>query len=154
MGRKILVAIELDDQSANEVLKKVASLAGEQDDVHVVHVVEPNNIAYAVDPTMTNAIYKHNYETAMAHAGQRLRQLCEPFSVAPLKCHVRYGQVAYEIHQLLLEDEFDLLMIGSHGWSGWRRILGSKAASILHGVPVDTWIFKVSDAASGTIGES
>jgi len=57
---------------------------------------------------------------------------------------VRYRKVAHEVYALLEEGHFDCCMVGSQGYSGWQRILGSKAASILHGTPVDTLVFSLT----------
>lgn len=145
MGRKILVAVELDDASANTVLRKARDLATDDDTLSVVHVIFPADVGYSPDPTMTGAMYQQTHDVAMENAARRLRSLSTPYGIEPLHCHVRYGRIAHEIHTLIHEQGFDTLMIGSHGWSGWRRLLGSQANSILHGVPVDTWVFKVGE---------
>ena len=93
----------------------------------------------------TGQMYQQMYDQAMADAARRLGEICLPYGVEASAQHVRYGRVAHEVHALLSEGQFDVCMVGSHGRSGWQRILGSKAASILHGVSVDTWVFKLRD---------
>jgi len=146
VGRRILIALELEDQSANDVLRKASSLRLPDDTLDVLHVVDPTTVLYTVDPTLTGRMYQRNYEAAMTDARNRIQVLCAPYDIDATHCHVRYGRVAHEVHELLRDVGYDTLMIGSHGWSGWRRLLGSRAASILHGVPVDTWVFKVGKA--------
>ncbi len=150
MARRILVAIELGEAPAADVLSKVASLAAPDDHVEVVHVVDPASIAYSADPTMTGKLFQAAYETAMANARNALEKRCQPYNLPDVHCRVLYGRVAHEVHQLLEQENFDCLMIGSHGWAGWQRLLGSKAASILHGVSVDTWVFKVRELEQTT----
>lgn len=145
MSRKILVAIELDDKSANDVLKKATSVASKNDVLEVLHVLHPNTVHYSPDPTMTGKMYENTFQVAMENTGRRLRSLCMQHGISAGNCHVRYGRIAYEVHQLLEEEGFDTLMIGSHGWSGWHRLLGSQANSILHGIAVDTWVFKINE---------
>jgi universal stress protein A len=143
--RRILVALELAEPAAEDILTKAKALLGAKDVCDVLHVVEPTTVAYSVDPTMMGTMYERTYEEAMAAARLRLEALCAPFGIAPEHCLLRYGRIAHEVHAQAQEGGYDTLMIGSHGWSGWRRILGSKASSILHGVPIDCWVFKVRE---------
>ena len=142
--KKVLIAIELSDDSAKFVLQKAADACAKDVRVEVVHVVDPASITYSIDPTMTGQIYQQMYEQTVANAQARLTELCTPFGFSADQLHVRYGRVAHEIHELLVEGGFDTCMIGSHGHSGWQRVLGSKASSVLHGVPVDTWVFSLA----------
>jgi universal stress protein A len=143
--KKVLVAIELSDDAANFVLQKARDACADGARMEVVHVIDPSSITYSIDPTMTGQVYQQMYEQTMANAQTRMRELCIPHGLAEDQLHVRYGRVAHEIHDLLREGGFDTCMIGSHGHSGWQRILGSKASSVLHGVPVDTWVFSLAN---------
>jgi universal stress protein A len=144
--RKVLVAIELADEPAKFVLQKAMAACPEGVELEVVHVVDPASVTYSIDPTMTGEIYQQMYEQTVANARARLVELCKPFGIGEDKLHVRYGRVAHEIHELLIEGNFDTCMVGSHGYTGWQRVLGSKASSVLHGVPVDTWVFSLANA--------
>ncbi len=140
---KYLAAIELLDEPARAVLERAQAVCGDGDQLEVVHVVDPTSVAYSIDPTMSGEMYQQRYEQTMADARRRLIELCAPFGIDETLLHVRYGRVAHEVHALLNEGGYDACMLGSHGRAGWQRLLGSKAASILHGVPVDTWVFKL-----------
>ncbi len=142
--KKALVAIELSDEAAKFVLQKALGAAGDDTRLEVVHVVDPASVSYSIDPTMTGQVYQQMYEQTVANAKGRLIELCGPLGFSDDQLHVRYGRVAHEIHALLREGEFDACMLGSHGHSGWQRVLGSKASSVLHGVPVDTWVFSLA----------
>ena len=142
---KFLAAIELASAPAKAVLTKAQALCGPDDVLEVVHVVDPTSVVYSVDPTMTGHMYQQMHDQAMNNAAARMARLCAPFGIGETARHLRYGRVAHEVHQLLAEGRFDACLVGSHGRSGWQRILGSKASSILHGVPVDTWVFKLTD---------
>jgi len=141
---KVLVAIELSPNPAKFVLEKAIEACADGARLEVVHVVDPSSVTYSIDPTMTGKIYQQMYEQTVANAHARLVELCTPFGITEDQLHVRYGRVAHEIHDLLEEGRFDTCMIGSHGHSGWQRVLGSKASSVLHGVPVDTWVFSLA----------
>ncbi len=141
MTDKALIAIELADLPAQSVLDKAKSALREGQQCDVVTVVDPTSVGYSMDPTMSGKMYEAQYDQAVARAKKRLQQLCESADLPVNEQIVRYGRVAHEVHELLHSGKYDCLMIGSHGYHGWQRVLGSKASSILHGVPVDTYIF-------------
>lgn len=142
--KKVLVAIELAPEPARFVLQKAKVACAEDDRIEVVHVVDPASVTYSIDPTMTGQIYQQMYDQTMSNAKTHLLEVCASVGISPEQTHLRYGRVAHEVHELLVEGKFDCCMLGSHGYKGWQRILGSKASSILHGTPVDTWVFSLA----------
>ena len=147
--KKVLVAIELSEEPAKYVLQKALDACPEGVRLEVVHVVDPATVTYSIDPTMTGQVYQQMYDQTMANAQARLVEICSPLGLTTDQLHVRYGRVAHEVHELLQEGQFDTCMVGSHGHAGWKLILGSKANSILHGVPVDTWVFSLKGLEDG-----
>ena len=152
--KKVLAAIELSDDVAHFVISKALDACGTQAQLEVVHVVDPASVTYSVDPTMTGQMYQQMFEQVMSNSKRRLAEICAPFAISTDCQHVRYGRVAHEVHTLLVEGEFDACMVGSHGYAGWRRLLGSKANAILHGTPVDTWVFSLAQMQVDSAGES
>ena len=148
MPRKILIAIELDELSAMAVLSRAAALCSEDDQVEVLHVIDPSSIAYAVDPTFKGEFRRDFEANAVAKAQEQLSRLVSQQNLpsagqACPECHVHIGRIARDIHDIIEQEGFDCLMIGSHGWHGWQRLLGTHASRILDHSPVDTWVFKV-----------
>ena len=141
---KILVTLELDAQIAKEVLDKATRLCGPDDQMTVVTVVDPKALSYVADPTLSGTMMQANVDQAIQVAREQLITLCAPYGIEARQCSVCYGRIAHEVHRVLDEGGYDLLVLGSHGHSGWRRLLGSVASSILHGVPVDTWVVKIA----------
>ena len=152
--KKVLVAIELSNEVAHFVISKALDVCGPDVRIEVVHVVDPASVTYSVDPTMTGQLYQEMFEQVMGNGKRRLAEICAPFAI-PADCqHVRYGRVAHEVHALLGEGGFDACMVGSHGYAGWRRLLGSKANAILHGTPVDTWVFSLAQMPADSAKQS
>ena len=141
--KKVLVAVELNEEAGQFVLRKALAACAPGAILEVVHVVDASAVKYSVDPTMTGKMYDEFYQQTLDAAAARLDVLCAPLGIDKSQQHIRYGRVAHEIHELLIEGGYDTCMVGSHGYSGWQRVLGSKAASVLHGVPVDTWVFRL-----------
>ena len=144
MTKKALVAIETADEAARQVLTKAAAALAAGQKCDVVNVLDPTAVGYSIDPTMSGKFYEEQYKQAMTHVEQRLEEIISAVDIPVENRIVRYGRVAHEVHELLNAGDYECLMIGSHGYHGWQRFLGSKASSILHGVPVDTYVFAVS----------
>ncbi|MEX0618943.1 MAG: universal stress protein, partial [Pseudohongiellaceae bacterium] len=47
------------------------------------------------------------------------------------------GAPSTEIRNLASEQNADVIVIGSHGHSGWKILLGSTANKVLHGAACD-----------------
>ena len=47
------------------------------------------------------------------------------------------GEPASKIRELQATYEADAIVIGSHGHSGWKLMLGSTAINLLHGATCD-----------------
>ena len=145
--KKVLIALELDAQVADQVLTKAQQWCSPDDQITVVTVVDPKMLSYVADPTLSGSMMQSSIDQAMQSAREQLIKLCAAQNIDPNQCKVCYGRIAHEVHRLLAEGGFDCLVLGSHGHSGWRRLLGSIASSILHGVPVDTWVIKIDNAS-------
>ena len=146
MTTKTLIAIELDDLSANAVLEKAKNVLGEEERFGVAHIIDPTSIAYSVDPTFTGKFHKRFEETAVRRAHERMTELLDRHALSGGVQHVRVGKVSKELEGLIAEHGYHQLVIGSHGWQGWRRLLGTHAATIVNRVPVNSWILSIPSA--------
>ena len=148
MPNKYLVAIELDELSANAVLEKANALCDPADHCDLIHVIDPTTIAYAIDPTFSGKFARDFEDNAIQKVHTRMLELISNYNLPNCTCHVRVGHVAREVSALLASDAYSVLMIGSHGRRGWQRLLGTHAASIISRSPVDTWVFNVPELPS------
>lgn len=57
----------------------------------------------------------------------------------------KQGQATDTILAVAKELQADLIVIGSHGRSGLRRILGSTASALVHLAPCDVLVVRLSD---------
>ena len=69
MYQRALVAIDRDEESAHQVLQKAAQRATE---LMVVHVLEPQEIQYSVDPTFRGRLTLQFEQQAKDSATQRV----------------------------------------------------------------------------------
>ena len=138
--KQILIAVDLTEAASTVVLEHAAGIAESDSTTHVLHVVEPQYVQYSMDPTLTGSMTRDLEQTAVANATERLAELCKAYGIPPEAQHVRLGRAAHEVHAAAQELDADLIVIGSHGYHGWRNILGSTANAVLHGTPVDTLV--------------
>jgi universal stress protein A len=57
--------------------------------------------------------------------------------------YTKTGNPSNEIHNLAKEIQAYLIMIGTHGQSGLKLLLGSIANAVLHGVKCDVLAVKI-----------
>ncbi|MEQ8861037.1 MAG: universal stress protein [Pseudomonadales bacterium] len=137
MYRNVLVAIDLTAQPAAYVLERARSFVAAIDALSVIHVVEPQYVQYSFDPTFKGTMSRSLEQGALDVAATRLGELCEPFGIDADHRFVLLGRAADRIHELAEQRGVDLIVIGSHGQEGLRRLLGSTANAVLHGAPAD-----------------
>ena len=137
MYRKVLVAVDLTEASANFVLERAKPFVARGGTLYAVHVVEPQYVQYSFDPTFTGSLTRSLEQDALDIAAARLDELCEPHGIDAEHRRVLLGRAADRIHELARQEEFDLVITGSHGQEGLRKVLGSTANAVLHGSPVD-----------------
>jgi nucleotide-binding universal stress UspA family protein len=132
MYKRMLVAVDGSDTS-NLALQEAIKLAKDQNSVlRLFHVVDLTMAYSAVE-----APYIFEYRKAMETAGQKIVDDCSaPASAAGIefdsKCVVMFGKHIYDvIEEEATEWAADLIVIGTHGRRGIRRLLlGSVAEGL------------------------
>lgn len=142
MYKKILVAVDLSSDS-QKVIDSALELAGESAKLHFVHVVEPVAAAYSMDIYAVNI--SELQQEAINFAEQRLGKLGSAANLKEDSVHTLMGSPAPEVRHLAAEIGADAIVIGSHGHSGWKILLGSTANKVLHGAPCDVLTVHVGD---------
>jgi universal stress protein A len=92
--------------------------------------------AYAINMTKLQ-------EEAMTIAAQRLAGIADKHGIGSERQLVLAGAAATEIRSKAEELGADLIVIGSHGNSGWKLLLGSTANKVLHGASCDIMTVRV-----------
>jgi universal stress protein A len=149
--RRILLAIDLTEESA-QVTRRALALAQAFDaDVHVIHVIEPLSLAYGGDVPMDLSAVQEQIQT---QAKAQLTEFARCIGVPPERQHLVFGRPETEIHRLAKELKIGLVVIGSHGRHGLALLLGSTANSVLHGAPCDVLAVRVGSDAPRDPDES
>lgn len=132
---KILVAIDLSGDSKKVIERALQVAGGDARKLSLVHVVEPIAAAYSMDAYAIN-INELQQET-MTIAAKNLGDIGDALSVSRDRQYTLLGAPAVEIRNLAAEIGADAIVIGSHGHSGWKILLGSTANKVLHGASCD-----------------
>jgi universal stress protein A len=132
--KRVLVAVDLGETSANVVAKATALAQSQGADIHVAHVVEPLSITYGGDiPMDFSSIQDEIYQQAT----EQLSRLCATTNVPAEQQHIVIGRPESEIPEKAKELAADLIVVGSHARWGLALLLGSTADGILHGAECD-----------------
>lgn len=141
--QKLLVAIDLSNESDKVIGRALRLADGDAARLSLVHVVEPVAAAYPIDAYAINM--SKMQEEAMTIAGERMADIGKTHGIAKERQHTVVGTAATEIRAMAEEVGCDLVVIGSHGRSGWKLLLGSTANKVLHGSHCDVLTVRVGD---------
>jgi len=138
--RKILMAVDLSDDSGKVAERARAIAANNEAELHIIHVIEPLSFAYGGDiPMDFSGIQDEIHQQAV----QQLARFSEAQDIVEDRRHVVLGQPEVEIHALADEISADLIVVGSHGRYGLALLMGSTANGVLHGATCDVLAVRV-----------
>ena len=138
--KKILVAIDLSEESAAVVERARAIADGHSAELHLIHVIEPLSFAYGGDiPMDFSGIQDEIHQQAAA----QLKRFGEAEGIAEDKQYIVLGRPEVEIHSKAEELGADLIVVGSHGRYGLALLMGSTANGVLHGATCDVLAVRV-----------
>ncbi len=140
--KKILVAVDLSEESQMVAKKAQAIADGGNSDLHLIHVIEPLSFAYGVDIPMDFSGLQDEIQT---QATKQLHAFAEKNGIDLKHQHVVLGRPEVEIHAMAEEVGADLIVVGSHGRYGLALLMGSTANGVLHGASCDVLAVRVGD---------
>lgn len=144
--KKIIAAVDLTGDSAlvREKATALAKVCGAE--LHLVHVMEPIVVGYAVE-VMSIDVAALNDEAAK-HVRKALQEMGGKFGVPPERLHNVVGQPAREIRATAKKLGADLIVMGGHGKHGLDLLLGSTSSGVTHGVSCDLLIVRIPDTSA------
>jgi universal stress protein A len=139
---KILVAIDLSDDSTAIIQRGLAIATNNHAELSVIHVIEPLSFAYGGDiPMDFSGIQDEIHQQAI----QQLERFGEAHNIAKNQQHIVLGRPEAEIHAEAAKLGADLILVGSHGRYGLSLLLGSTANGVLHGAVCDVLAVRVGN---------
>jgi universal stress protein A len=137
---KILVAIDLSEDSAQVAQRGQAIAQNNEAELHLIHVIEPLSFAYGGDIPMD---FSGIQDEIHQQATQQLKRFAESNGVDEQHQHIVLGRPEVEIHGTAEELGADLIVVGSHGRYGLALLMGSTANGVLHGAGCDVLAVRV-----------
>lgn len=136
--RRILVAIDVYSEY-DQVLKRALSVAQDAKQLSVVFVTLPTTY-FQPYISGVGGDYVADIHT---QAKSRLDDIAKKNDIPNEQFYLPIGSPAEEIHTLADEIKADLIVIGTHGRSGLKLLLGSTANSVLHGAKQDVLAVRI-----------
>jgi universal stress protein A len=132
--KKILVPVDFSDPSEEAVRYAMRFAKEFGADIILLYVVEKTVPRGRAD------VAQLDYSTEEAEAaGKELRSLARliaPGASQKVPVHMRRGDAAHEIVQAAKELDTDLIIIATHGYTGWKHFcIGSTAESVARTAP-------------------
>lgn len=142
--RKILAPVDLSPLS-EECLKRglelIAGLHGEPPDIEALFVLTREELE-------SSSQFSEEHIERMAH--EELDRFCDRLGQEGLRRTVRIGEIRKEIVRELERTPTDLLILGTHGRSGFERfLLGSVASDMASHATCDVLIIPPQEAQGG-----
>ncbi len=137
---KILVAVDLSEDSAQVAQRGHAIATNNNAELHLIHVIEPLSFAYGGDIPMD---FSGIQDEIHQQATQQLKRFAESNGIDEQHRHIVLGRPEVEIHATAKELESDLIVVGSHGRHGLSLLMGSTANGVLHGASCDVLAVRV-----------
>ena len=131
--KPVIIGVGLTDES-QYVLEKSVGLLGQPERVIAVHVLERPTLSAVAEAESMSLIAETTAEWR-AEVSNKLSSLCENAQVT--RFEIVEGNPAAELHRLARRYDARAIVVGSHGFHGWRAMLGETANSVLHGAPTD-----------------
>lgn len=144
--RHVLIALDFSPTS-DRVMRKGLELARRVDAavtlLHVVDFLPPLGFADDFTPSPTLMV---DEQTLTAGASRTLARHAERFQLGDEVTRVvRVGTPRLEIVTLAAERGVDLIVLGSHGRHGLRKLLGSTANAVLNDASCDILAVRAHD---------
>jgi universal stress protein A len=136
--QQILVAVDIYSEHT-VVLQRALAIAQNTTQIHLVYVNFPHIYFESYGYALGTDFFDENQKKAKLS----LQNLATQHDISLEQVHTPLGDAAAEIHELANKINADLIIIGTHGQSGLKLLLGSTANAVLHGVKCDVLAVKV-----------
>jgi len=132
--RKILFCTDFSENSALARRYALEYTSAFGASLAILHVVNSSRLGYPAFETVVPFDLRElikSIEESVEKALDELVQECSKV-VCEVTTYSRIGVPATEIVRLAEEEQMDLIVMGTHGWTGFRHlILGSTAANVV-----------------------
>jgi universal stress protein A len=138
--QRIVVAIDVYSEY-DQVLKRALTIANKASQLSVVFVTLPTTYFQPYISEVGGDYVAEIHKQAKI----RLEDIAHKNDIPNDQVYLPVGNAADEIHTLANEIKANLIVIGTHGRSGLKLLLGSTANSVLHGAKQDVLAVRIKD---------
>lgn len=121
------------------VVQKAVAIAGNSHKIHLLYVAYPQSTMEPYGLFLERDFSEEVREQAI----RELKDIAKRHDIPYTHVNVEIGNPSDEIHHMAEKIGADLIVVGTHGQSGLRLLLGSTANAVLHGVKTDVLAVKV-----------
>ena len=136
--QNILVALDLFFDH-KPILDRALDIAQSSSQISLIYVTSPQIYLESYGLGIGTDFVNDNQETAKA----TLLELAKTYHIPDEQVYAPIGSAVDEIHLLSESVKADLIVMGTHGQSGLKLLLGSTANGVLHGVKCDVLAIKI-----------
>lgn len=141
--KHILVAIELIPENDAELIRTASQMAKDFNAtlsiVHSIEYISNYGAAYGI------SISAEIENKLMEEAKAQMKKLGDKIGIPEKNQVLRFGPAKFVILDTASQVKADLIIVGSHGRSGIRALLGSTANAVLHGATCDVLSIRLKD---------
>ncbi|NJO24531.1 MAG: universal stress protein [Bacteroidia bacterium] len=129
--KNILVPIDFSEASNNALQMAIAMANRHKAAIHLLHIVQPQLI---VDPAGLHTAVPGIEQTLLQDAKENIEKhkaIIQKTNQLVVSTHVEIGTVAICISNYVLNDKKDLVVMGTHGTSGWSEFFWAPTLWLL-----------------------
>ena len=135
MYQKIVAALDFSENNGHVLSSGLKLANNDASKLHLIHVVQAINEGYALSVYSKNLLALE--KEALESATEQLAKIAETEKIPSDQIRTIVGDRAGEIRKIAKEIDAEVIVIGSHGYSGQKRLLGATANKLLHGAKCD-----------------
>ena len=139
--KRILVALDFSNLSDAVLNRLQVIIKDKTTHIYFLHVVD-DHLPQLLGESETEAMhYAEGWEAkeikSKADAKSELEELISKYKIKNTQCMVELGTPRHSILSIAESKDIDLIVVGTHGVHGWKKLLGTTAEHVLHNARCD-----------------
>ncbi len=143
--RKIILATDFSEASRDASYHALLLTQTYNAELKALHVFEPRPLGISYSKAKKEGQIHEDFQKTRQRGKDMLKELADSFNVKADTIFVE-GHAGPEIIRIATELNTDLLVIGTHGYTGWNRLtIGSVAEFVVRHAPCAVLTIKPTD---------